>query len=972
MCRKLICLASFVVPVLSLISNAQAVEPTADAYIRGAANGDTNYGGDAQLLIKNNNGAANDRKAYIRFDIAGTTAEASLDLTVSGNNEGGGGTTPQTFTVEVYGLAESLDHTWTENDITWNNAPANDTSNHNFTADATLLGSFIVAQTPAGETVSFSDPALVDFINNDTDNQITLLFRRTAGNGSHNLGFASKENTSYSAPTLNVKVASQASGPNPADEATDVPRDVVLGWTPGEFAPPVNGHIVYLSDNFSDVNDGIGGITQDANSYAPFPRLDLGTTYYWRVDEVNAPPDSTIYPGKVWSFTVEPVAYLIDGANITATASSSLAGSSPQKTVDGSGLDDSDLHSTDIGDMWLSDLLGPQPTWIEYQFDRVCKLHEMVVWNQNQVIEPAIGYGFQDVTIEYSVDGIAYTTLGTTHEFARGPGAVGYAANTTVDFGGAVAKYVKLTPNSNWGGILTQYGLSEVRFFSIPVLAREPSPASGATDAGVDAVLSFRAGREADKHEVYLSTDEQAVIDGTAPVVSVTEPSYAVALDLASTYYWRIDEVNDTETPATWEGDIWNLSTPEDIVVDDFESYNDIPSGQEGSHLVYETWADGYGTTANGSTIGYTIPFEPTTETSTVYDGSQSVPLSYDNTVATYSEVTASVADLQAGQDWSKYGIKGLTLRFYGDPNNVPQQMYAKVNGTKVTYDGNAENIRLKGWQMWYIDLASLGVNLSNVTTLTIGFERIGTLGGQGMVLLDGIRLYAYDRPLIMAVDPGTAGLQAQYPFEGNTNDSSGNARNGTAMGGPLFVAGKVGQAIGLDGIDDYVNIDGYKGVLADASAVQQPFTITAWVKTTDSGDRTITSWGTNSNSLRVDFRLYQGRLRVEHGGGNVQADTTLSDDNWHHVALTMIQGATVSYPDVQLWLDGKDDTTASTDPDVFSITAGVDMAIGYRATAADRYFLGAIDDVRLYDRVLTQEEIAWLASRMLPFDKPF
>jgi hypothetical protein len=273
---------------------------------------------------------------------------------------------------------------------------------------------------------------------------------------------------------------------------------------------------------------------------------------------------------------------------------------------------------------------------------------------------------------------------------------------------------------------------------------------------------------------------------------------------------------------------------------------------------------------------------------------------------------------------------------------------------------------------MWYIDLASLGVSLSNVTKLTIGLERIGTLGGQGMVLLDGIRLYSYGRQLIMAVDPGTAGLQAQYQFDGNTSDSSGNARNGTAMGGPLFVAGKIGQAIGLDGIDDYFNIDGYKGVLADASAVQQPFTITAWVKTTDSGDRTIASWGTNSNMLRVDFRLFAGRLRVEHGGGNVQADTTLNDDNWHHVALTMIQGATISYPDVQLWLDGKDDTRPSTTAAAFSITAGVDMAIGYRATAAARYFLGAIDDVRLYDRLLSEEEIAWLAGQTMSFDKPF
>jgi hypothetical protein len=128
-------------------------------------------------------------------------------------------------------------------------------------------------------------------------------------------------------------------------------------------------------------------------------------------------------------------------------------------------------------------------------------------------------------------------------------------------------------------------------------------------------------------------------------------------------------------------------------------------------------------------------------ESVTVFGGSQSAPLYYDNTTAGYSEATANVADLQVGQDWTKHGIKALLLRFYGDPNNAPQQMYVKVNGSKVTYDGDAENVRLAAWQMWYIDLASLGESLSNVTELAIGFDRLGGVGGQGTVLIDAVRL---------------------------------------------------------------------------------------------------------------------------------------------------------------------------------------------------------------------------------------
>ncbi|MCH7556908.1 MAG: discoidin domain-containing protein, partial [Planctomycetes bacterium] len=242
----------------------------------------------------------------------------------------------------------------------------------------------------------------------------------------------------------------KATNPKPDDEAIDVPRDVTLSWAPGIYAPAVNGHIVYLSENFNDVNDGIGGITQDASSYALPQRLDFNTTYYWRVDEVNAPPTSTVFEGSVWSFTTELLAYPIDGNNITATASSLYAADQgPENSINGSGLDANDLHSTVAEDMWLS---GGEPNaWIEYEFDKVHKLHQMWVWNSNQLMESALGFGLKDVTIEYSTNGTVYTTLGTTHEFTRAPapGAPNYEHNTTVDFNGVTAKYVRLTANSN-------------------------------------------------------------------------------------------------------------------------------------------------------------------------------------------------------------------------------------------------------------------------------------------------------------------------------------------------------------------------------------------------------------------------------------------------------------------------------------------------------------------------------------------
>jgi hypothetical protein len=525
-----------------------------------------------------------------------------------------------------------------------------------------------------------------------------------------------------------------ASAPSPADGATDVPRDVSVSWKPGIFAPPVNGHKVYLSENFDEVKNGVGGITTSTNSYAP-GRLDFSTTYYWRVDEVNAPPDSTIFKGEVWQFTTEPIGYPIE--NITVTASSSNADVGPENTVNGSGLDDSGLlHGKQSESMWLSSAGGPQPTWIEFQFDKVYKLHEMWVWNSNESWELALGLGFKDVAIEYSTNGTDYATLGTTHEFAQAPGTSDYAHNTTVDLSSVAAKYIRLTANSSWGGILPQYGLSEVRFLYIPVLAREPSPDSGATDVDVDVVLSWRAGREAAQHDVYLSTDEQAVIDGTAPVTTVADTSYGpLSLDLDTTYYWKVNEVNMAETPTTLEGDLWNFTTPAYLVVDDFESYNDRDPGDPESKRIFNVWIDGYQQPANGSIVGYDQP--PFCEQTIVHGGKQSMPLFYNNTGgAAYSEATLT---LSPPRDWTKNSIKSLSLWFHGDQNNAAGQLYVKLSGAKVVYDGDAANITRGLWKQWNIDLAPLGAGVQNVTTLSIGIDGNGA---SGILYFDDIGLH--------------------------------------------------------------------------------------------------------------------------------------------------------------------------------------------------------------------------------------
>jgi len=464
-----------------------------------------------------------------------------------------------------------------------------------------------------------------------------------------------------------------AADPSPADKATDVPQDVVVNWTQGEFA---DKHDVYFGTNFNDVNNAsraiplgvLASFGQTASTYDPVGLLDFSQTYYWRVDEVNAPPDFTIFKGDVWQFTVEPFAYPIAGTSITATASSQFnASTKPENTINGSGLDASDLHSTADVAVWLSSMTGPQPTWIQYEFDKVYKLHQMWVWNYNTSIDPVVGFGIKDATIEYSTNGTDWAVLTGVPQFARAPGTTGYAHNTTIDLTDVVAKYVKITAISNWGGILPQYGLGEVRFFYVPVVAREPNPASGAKDVPIGAIgaladvtLSFRAGREAAKHNVYLSDNSQAVIDGTAPVTTVTQARYGpLSPDLGKVYYWRVDEVNEAETPTTWRGDVWDFTTQQYFVVDDFEDYNDFQPDR-----IFDTWIDGWGVPANGSQVGYAMP--PFAERAIVHSGKQSMPFDYNNTAGVaYSEAERTFA---SSQDWTVRGAKTLTLWFKGNP----------------------------------------------------------------------------------------------------------------------------------------------------------------------------------------------------------------------------------------------------------------------------------------------------------------
>ncbi|HOW73738.1 MAG TPA: discoidin domain-containing protein [Phycisphaerae bacterium] len=524
----------------------------------------------------------------------------------------------------------------------------------------------------------------------------------------------------------------QAQDARPADGATDVPRDTGLSWTAGEA---IVAHDVYLGTTFADVNDAtrtnaqgvLAGQGQAATAYDPPAPLAYGQTYYWRVDEVNQAPDHTIFKGEVWSFTVEPYAYPIQPA--AATASSAEAGMGPEKTIDGSGLT-GDRHGTEPSTMWLA--AGAPPHWIQYEFDQVCRLHELKVWNSNQVIESLLGFGAQKVTIETSADGILWTPVADVPPFHQAPGTPDCAADTSVSLGGVDAKSVRLTIEASWGGRATT-GLSEVQFSYVPVQARAPQPANGATGVSLDTDLDWRPGRAAASHQVYFGTDPNALTAAT----TVTNHSHSPGpLHFGTTYYWKVDEVNTV----TYPGPVWNFTTQEYAVVDDFESYTD----DEGNRI-YETWIDGW-TNNTGSVVGYLQA--PFAERTIVHGGRQSLPLGYDNTKAPfYSEATRT---FETPQDWTTGGADTLSLWLRGNtgPNaaNAPARIYLVVEdrtgkaGTVTHPDPTITTAAV--WTEWRVPWSDLtGVNLAAVKKLTLGVgDKAGPkVGGTGLLYLDDI-----------------------------------------------------------------------------------------------------------------------------------------------------------------------------------------------------------------------------------------
>jgi hypothetical protein len=345
----------------------------------------------------------------------------------------------------------------------------------------------------------------------------------------------------------------EAFSPAPVDGAVHSQTWGSLGWTAGAYAV---SHDVYLSDNFDEVSNGTPGApgfrgNQSSTTLIvgffgfPYPDgLVPGTTYYWRVDEINDAEPNSPWRGDVWSFSIPPkTAYDPDPAEGAEFVDPNVELS----WTPGFGAK---LHHVYIGDNFadVNDGAGGTykgPVGTTNFAPGPLDLEKVYYWRIDEF----------DALATHKGDVWSFTT----------PGAVGNPQPAN----GAVG--VQLAATLSW--TQADNAASHELYFGI-----DKDAVKNATTASPEYIIA-------------------------RPIGSESYDPGKLAWDAA--YYWRVDEVYPTETI---KGLVWSFTTADFTLVDDFESYNDIDPPDPASNRIFDKWLDGFGTATNGALVGNDLP----------------------------------------------------------------------------------------------------------------------------------------------------------------------------------------------------------------------------------------------------------------------------------------------------------------------------------------------------------------------------
>ncbi|MFC1793765.1 PA14 domain-containing protein [Planctomycetota bacterium] len=570
-----------------------------------------------------------------------------------------------------------------------------------------------------------------------------------------------------------------AHSPSPADGDIYTQTWASLGWMPGESAV---SHDVYFGESFDDVNDGINETfrgNQDLTFLIvgfpgnPYPDgLLSGTTYYWRIDEVNDADPNSPWKGNVWSFTIpskkahDPVpgdgvkfvgaenlvlkwspglgsilhtVYFGDDfdtvANATEGVPLGLTTFDPGVLEPGKTyywrVDEFEAQGTHKGDVW-SFTTAKVGGGIRGDYYKGMNFDNFVLTRTDPLIDfnwgdpggpdPAVGddsfsarwtgeveaaftetYTFYTSTNDGArlwVDGQqlvdAWIDQGTTEYRGTIDLIAGNTYSLVMEYyengGGAVAEL-------RWSSPSTPKDLVPQAALSLPVKASSPTPRGGSVDVRQTIQLSWGPGDSATSHELYFGTDADAVAnaDKSSPEYKgnkalgdeIYDPG---KLAWATTYYWRVDEINTGNPDSPWIGNLWSFTTADFLIIDDFDEYN------AGDNQIWYAWHDGlgFGTPGTvdyfaGNGTGAAVGDETTpsyTEETIVNGGLQSMPFSYDNNKQGYANYSEVELTLTTPRDWTEEGVAELSLWFRGLPGSVGSFIEAPAGTYTMTGSG--------------------------------------------------------------------------------------------------------------------------------------------------------------------------------------------------------------------------------------------------------------------------------------------
>lgn len=212
-----------------------------------------------------------------------------------------------------------------------------------------------------------------------------------------------------------------------------------------------------------------------------------------------------------------------------------------------------------------------------------------------------------------------------------------------------------------------------------------------------------------------------------------------------------------------------------------------------------------------------------------------------------------------------------------------------------------------------------------------------------------------------------TNGLVAHWPFTGNASDASGNGNNGTVFGATLthdrFRNAR--SAYGFDGINDTIGVPHANSLSFNAAT---SYTISLWVKTCVSdmvqSEGLLTKDWTNPDSgYGYHVGVYQGGRVLgldQYGGNNAPSSVaSINDGEWHHIVLVVSDTVASGRRWVGLYVDNTLDATKTAF--VLNQAGNTSNILMGKTPRAALYFNGALDDIRIYNRVITPTEVGYL-----------